>query len=711
MECYLRWASSYYNDTPSLCHTLCCLPHLDIKHRKAVLTLCRAQVTTINQNSRVAREFAREWRTKISYSLFANGRRTLETFTLKELMLPIIEIGSPVVFSFLSTAVRMAPYHDYTSVIEVKEQTIKKEIQAAITTHWNADIDWTPIFSSRTSDRWIRPFPNLPLSPQVHQQLNTLFRRAARSLSGQILYPRSSKKTIGSEAREIADWVTHSHIGPAVDRMVVETTRDVERYYHLTGRRLEGPVEMRVAWKYNDLKPRVYYAQGSSVYHDSKYIQAAFNVILDCFDFVHRVNRYSLPEDRVLKILDILFIYDYASFTSNLEAIKAFTRQLVTFLQGVLVVIVDTYHGPMVVDIGDIILRYTENCNESSVFDVQRVLELEYPQILAHTCGMLGVPGNISSCTLLHGLHLCILLESILRGRCVGDDALGTLPGGAKEETFQNFMIGVNNLGSVAAEKVSTWELEDDPEDTMWHYTKRPLTRVDANIQQGIVLVFPSIANFLFLQDNHHSVPVPSIAAARKTFIAQWRRLLDRIHLLEVNLSEADRDILFKFQNGAYRSLGLEQGGLVRCKDSGSQYLLPARQTKDDFGRDWREITYDRMQGVGLVEVPAYYGIHEAFVGYTGERFMSRSSKMLSLLEDLGYCEKEIVVELVNFSTMPKFEAIAYLDRRYPFTYTYTVISDFPEWVEYLQYLELMPPHERVSDSEPVDIDVVWGLT
>jgi hypothetical protein len=198
------------------------------------------------------------------------------------------------------------------------------------------------------------------------------------------------------------------------------TCGDLERLYAETGCKIGGPVEVRSAWKYNDLKPRVYFARGGTVHHASKYTQQIFNVILDCFPEVDKTERFLEPcsgiDDDETSV-----IYDYESFTSSLEEIKNFIGQLAMFFGDTEVTVIDSQRGPVQITVGEILLDYNAKCNEYAEFDASRLTSDPEFRSLFHTCGMLGVPGNISSCTLLHG----ILIRYVVgygKGRSVGDD-------------------------------------------------------------------------------------------------------------------------------------------------------------------------------------------------------------------------------------------------------------------------------------------------
>jgi hypothetical protein len=702
MAGYAVWAASFQSDLPALTHLLQSLPYLSLKQRKAILTLSRVQPSTLSWSSRYCREYRTELRANIVYKLFVDQRETFEQNTLYGLISALHPVFTSTIYSLLSVASRMAPYQDYSDIVSTQRDTIEKEIQAATSYNPPPKLNYTAIFSSFRRDRLFRIYPNVPLEEDLHRKLHQSFQRSKFLLHGRLIYPRVSNKTIGVEAQEISSRMVHHNHHQECSVDFVESVADVERVYHETGVELKGPVEMRKAWKYNDLKPRVYYAQGPDVFHRSKYIQSIFNVILDCFQVVHRKNRYELPEDRRMSDSDALIIYDYSSFTSRLDEVLEFTRALADFYTDVQVVLVDSHLGLKTVSLRDLLLEYTSACNESSVFDAARVLGLESFFPIFHTCGMLGVPGNISSCTLLHGIHLSVLLSSDIRGRCVGDDALACLPE-ADEETLENFMDGVNNLGMVEKEKFSIWSYEDDQDESEWHYLKRPITRISSAIQLGIAYIWPSIANLLNLSDDFHTVVPVGNMQRRKTFIAQWSRLLDRMHHLQTGtLSDLDIAILVHFQNGAYRRLDLRNGGLLRFGDVASSSLIcPRRMTKDGFDLDWRHITYDHFRKFGGVsELPASWELSQKFEGFLGEELLSTTNALYGLLEKLGYLEKEIAMEIVDFRTMTFEECRIYLDLDYAFTYRFTVVKDFPIWYQHLQYVIPMSPHERLSTIE-----------
>jgi len=584
-------------------------------------------------------------------------------------------------------------------VIETKEETIWKEMQASLDVSWNATLDYDAILSHDPSKRFVRMFPNLPLNPHLHRQLYNAFVVSRKLLTNTVLYPHMSDKTIGRSSRDQASFGILLGQDELLSMREIQSTEDCEKFYHKTGVEFRGVVEVRSAWKYNDLKPRVYYAQGPSCYNASKYIQSVFNTILDLFEVVHRYNRFENPLGRLEHTQDRLATYDYSSFTSSMEEVKRFTRALANFYSGTQVVILDTFRGPSTADLGDLIYRYNEECNETADFDVQHLLDLEHELILRHTTGMLGVPGNISSCTLLHGLHLVVALDDIYLGRCVGDDALAIVRRGADEEIWANFIDRVNNLGKIADEKFEFWDYDHDPEWTGGSFCKRPIKRLENAILREYALIWPGVHDLIPLRDIYHTVRPSTQLSKTKKFIAQWSRLLTRIETFQIELSTAALQILTRFQNTTYTKMGLHKGGVVYIKDFHSRLICPKKLDTDEFGCGWKQITVDFIKRAEVpIEVPCWASTEQELCYTEGETFEGPMTRELRLMVRLGYIGREIQRETIDLRTVTCPE---YLERlvtlQYPFQYVYTVLHDCPLWIRVVSSLEHMSPHERFS--------------
>jgi hypothetical protein len=91
--------------------------------------------------------------------------------------------------------------------------------------------------------------------------------------------------------------------------------------------------------------------------------------------------------------------------------------------------------------------------------------------------------------------------------KVIGDDAFGTA---GPELDADGLNDALGNLGDVAKEKTEIWRPEretfGDIQDG-WHYTKRPIHRMDTRVHVGNQLNFPPIMMLLGLPDKFHTIP------------------------------------------------------------------------------------------------------------------------------------------------------------------------------------------------------------
>jgi len=116
--------------------------------------------------------------------------------------------------------------------------------------------DWGCIFSPFWQYRHHPIAPGYPVDEELNNSIRQGFIRARENLRGTILYPVISHKTVGVEARQNVE-----EFSKMFDR---DTDRpryslwDCEKIYHRYGIEVSGRTEVRWAWKFNDLKPRIY---------------------------------------------------------------------------------------------------------------------------------------------------------------------------------------------------------------------------------------------------------------------------------------------------------------------------------------------------------------------------------------------------------------------------------------------------------------------
>jgi len=186
---------------------------------------------------------------------------------------------------FLAAAIIAAPYYNHDDVQVVKESTLDKEISARMVARfinmnysaWLGDL--------RLENQKIPLYDELPPSLSTAGVIRTMFGQARIKLEGAKIYPVLREKTIGRDAHRINDSLCQEFMqkGDTGSPSEIKTMLDVEKCYHMIGDHPQGYTELRSVWRYNDLKPRCYYAMGPTHYQASKYIQPIFNSLVDLF--------------------------------------------------------------------------------------------------------------------------------------------------------------------------------------------------------------------------------------------------------------------------------------------------------------------------------------------------------------------------------------------------------------------------------------------
>jgi hypothetical protein len=514
------------------------------------------------------------------------------------------------------------------------------------------------------------------------------------------LYPDYSGKTIGSSATQ-----SYREKISTVDVEYDNSTRGLEVLYHRTGEMVFGPTELRCALKYNDIKPRIYYARGPDQYYCSKYIQAIMNVLVDQFGVTHRFDRFTSSSVTV-EPFETLFIYDYSSFTSKLVQLRSFTYHLANFFEDYITVeIVDTHKGPMHVSVKQLLLAYNDACNNFPSFEISDILNLgaewTFP-VLEHHCGMLGVPGNISSSTLLHGIYLMLAILSIIC-KVIGDDALAK--GLVEDEDELNWAL--SGIGDANRDKTELWRPEseevEDLEDDSWHYTKRPINRVAGRAWvDSRLVVWPSIGTLCpkFGTSLHRPSGITDTykiakrcASAMITFVNQFQGYT----LSEQEIHFIDEWIWFYYSEC---DICIRRAGK---RDRRRDLVYPISVSEGMNHEDWvsREwYTVHRLpveaDFIALDDRPNKM-----------EKYCSRFNRALKLGRDLGYVTLEPKIEEVLVADHEdRFRRFISKDLR-NLCYDVVILEDCPSWIYELIVSESCSPDaSALDDVDEIDLDI-----
>jgi hypothetical protein len=674
-----------------------CISSMPLALRKATVTVSRVQVSP-TRDTRVYSRLSKELSTPYVYRL-RGGIEALRT--LEQLLSPVhAYIESPILSGYISMMARNLPFLRITDIEEAFKAGVSKEMQAATEVYYPARPDWNCILSKSVQYRSTHSLlPWYTADPNVHTELFRRFQGTKAQLANRRLYPDYSKKTIGREATANLELCTRN-----LEDSYANSTLGLEQLYHRRGIQIAGYTECRWAWKYGELKPRIYYARGPDQYYSSRYIQDPFNIILDAFPMTNRRERF-FTSSMQFRLEETVFIYDFWSFTSSLHDIRYFTEDIAKFYEGIDIEVVDTREGPITIALSAMIREYNAHCNCDPKFDVSslswdRSVEEE---VLTHNAGMLGVPGNISSCTLEHGLHLVEVLGS-MNAKTVGDDAVGgaVLP---EPVNRRNLEDDLSNIGRLSKDKMEYWDYHPDDDDKplgakSWHYTKRPFNRDLSRVTLGAQVVWPPIAIILSWTDSFHTV-VPDMNEYKR-----FKKISSMLFSFTLQFAEIEVDEETESFCNRFIELCRHESGLERfCASPANRQVFCPRTVAD--GIDVR-LYVDSIWDL-VVTLPVEYGTYPIWRSQVevGFEFECRPTRAIKLARDLGYCDSNMVMRTFVVSSDP--EAVQRFISRSsaPPVVSVLLYCTIPDWL-----LSLVVDESRSNSVEDLswDIDDMYDL-
>jgi len=682
-------------DDPSLYAFVQDIAAFDIPTRKAVLTLCRCQKIGV-RGTRVRSRLCKELDKTFS---FQDDFGTDRTFSLFESILPIQKyIESPILCDFVSALVRTVPM-DPIEVQIMLDETARKEVTPAIEVRFPNTLLWQNLLDVSRDVRATMPIhPSLDSTLDVADYIFSGLQTAKKRLSsGPPLYPKYSTKTIPEKSQHAL-----KDLWEIWDMDYQPTTLGLEIMYSRTGIQIAGDTEMRSAFKYADIRPRCYYARGPEAYYSSRFVQPIFNILVDSLETTHRRLRYHVHSVR-LEDDAILFIYDYSVFTTKLIELVDFLQQLSEFYKDTQVTIIDTFEGPTVHSVGELLSQYKDVCSKFPEFSLSDNLdpldvEEDKPE-LHHRTGMLGIPGNISACTLLHGILLMLACGSRFV-KTVGDDGMGRC--GLDEYSQICSVLGL--IGDFSMDKTVSWESKaaskmDTADEDTWHYTKRPLTRVDNRISyEPKRIVWPPLPTlFPSMADSLHTVldteyDQKKIAGSMISFVRQF----SGIELQEEEYRIAQHFLTFCLRQS--KLFHVDEKGFF-CIDQSLVFPISIDEGVN-FG-NWvdRLISYR-----SVVRFPRRILTEEEPI-HVGIPFLSYMTSSIKLAVDLGYAgsQKEYDTILVADDPERFMSLMSGLERS---SYTCCISDLCPVWLFQLIKSDTIPTESTDPDTF---FDVLYG--
>jgi hypothetical protein len=609
-------------------------------------------------------------------------------------------LRTPTLRGLLSLYLRSIRLDDEQDAADALAKGLTKELRTTQSTTRVATLSY-PFLSSWQHAATIPMHSDIPFRPFVQVYMACTLRRWRSQLSRYLLLPQCSYKSIGyiSENNLLRD--AGIHLDPSVKYHT--STAVLETHYMMTGRQVEGPCEVRAAWKYSQLKPRIYYAIGASDYFAARYTWRIFDSLQRSFkssDPFHRFTFHRFPEIDFTS--EVFLIYDYTSFTSNLVDFPRFCHELAAFLRGYKVNVFDSRVGLVEEDLGDILEQYNRVCNVGGAFDVSRVLTFpdgtDRVVLHHHVAGMLGVYGNITGSTALHGIVGIMVAGSEDRMNAIGDDAAGIFR--ISEMGIGDIKTAIRTLGDIEEDKFEVWEEDQNfvGEGIGWKFVKRPLNVEDQVITSGWMPDFPIYPVLLNEEDDaHDSVPQP-YEIRRRSAIRQSVRLMESMKRNLDRVDDQDIQVVLEYLRWLFGKLRLPVHGTLPAGKHRSKIPMEPFAYSDEFlatpvlveesiKNGWWATLCDNVDTeTGYLRLPVEAPqevLPDELI--QGDVYVGRSRKIYGLLENIGIMEKRALFEdrLVSEDSLERLAEFMLGKRKE--AYEFTVVTTYPPWRSYVQ--------------------------
>jgi hypothetical protein len=176
---------------------------------------------------------------------------------------------------------------------------------------------------------------------------------------------------------------------------------------------------------------------------------------------------------------------------------KAFTDDLSIFCKGWPFTYMDSRHGIVTLDFGELLSEYNSICNKYPRVSFERVTK--DTSYTSHQCtaGMLGVFGNLMTCTFAHGALMSFCVEDETQVNVAGDD------GAIAEDDSNRAAIDICICALGVYEPTKTFTTLEDGCICL----KRPLRQIGLLLERKNMIIPPSLINIARLTEKNFSDP------------------------------------------------------------------------------------------------------------------------------------------------------------------------------------------------------------
>lgn len=646
---FSRLHTTLLRHDPLLSELASWIPWMTLPFRKVLVTSCQMGMTHVEYEP-IARSFKTLYNTS---DWPARDGKSLQRHELDLMIktIPHSSINRSLILLLLRAESSLLPDDGSEQALL---EGLWKEVQSGMNVYRQTQQnDYRSLWGQR--QRWC---PEYPITPRWIKYAEDFAWKFCQALEGKTLFPQvQRKKNMSNDSARLL----HVSGYRRSDRHWKDYgTVDLEIYNYQEGIRVGGGLEMRRAWKYNDLKPRVYYCTGGDCYWESRYMKPVAVAAMEASAYTKVARRtdptlvsYNINGDQWM------CLWDLYSFTTTLSELRYFLYWVARYAESNLrcrqnpLRLFDWREGFIEKPVWELIDEYNEAVNVYAGVSLHRVVDMmgldEEDADVQHTLvnsGALGVHGNIGFST-TYGLQAAATDGVQGTGVSVGDDAFKFEDGDPRIKLIP----GVRRIGILHEEKADILEPIEDPTETEFtKFVKRRLTRGEHTIDLDYIFNFPILPIIFNINHPNRTVSPPEDPEERimKTVTMIGKMLWD-MNLRSDLLGGHDISLFREVQDLCYRQYKLPRRGCLpgRLQFQEGRYFggaIPPLIGSDDFDpryEDWAEFLWKRHENDGYIMMPmiSEVQIHPDFEFETEELRITKTPYSM-VLEDLGIIEE-----------------------------------------------------------------------
>jgi hypothetical protein len=235
---------------------------------------------------------------------------------------------------------------------------------------------------------------------------------------------------------------------------------------------------------------------------------------------------------------------------------------MASFFRSTIVYLIGPHLNLIERSLGDMIDEYCDTVNDLPPYEFnERILNFSLDSItfFHHVAGFLGVPGNLATCTLAHGISIGVTTKDDDRQSCAGDD--GNV-GVADDEEEDEIALTIHSLGLFNEDKASRTK-----ESKRGSYLKRPFKQVDKHGEMIERVDFPLMGAVNLM--NHDDPRFPELSKdrsqLRKSIAASVAKLVRDLYTHSSGYySPGVLEYILLFLKQVYAKGALPTAGMVR---------------------------------------------------------------------------------------------------------------------------------------------------